>query len=233
MEGFVLDFALMAVFFITIGIYTYRGLVKSVMGFLIIIASFIISKLFGALVGILIDDWFLFDAISGLIKAMLVNTIGEGANSIDGAALFESMPASIKAVLEFAGADLNSIGDYMTNLGDSVNGSLVEVAGKIAAPISAFISELIGYIGLFLVSMIVLKILSPLVIGITELPLIRTLNRFGGFVAGCLIAFIAAWALVEVLNLTMGVLVLRHPEIEPFMNVNNTYIYSFFAGLNN
>lgn len=232
MEGFLIDILILAVFLITVGVFTYKGFAKSVMGFAIILASFIFAKLFGGIVGGWIDSSFMFDSVKGAIHSVLVNTIGEAVGSIDGEALFEKIPEAVRNILDLAGADVESLKEAIVSMGSNAGDELAEISAKIAAPISAFISEIIGYVGLFIIGIIGFKLLSYLLIGILELPVLRTLNHFAGMLMGIVAGFLLSWGFAVLFRTVIGMLAIKYPVLVPFSNATDTFIYSFFSGLN-
>ena len=229
MQTFLMDAIVVAAFVIIVAIFTYRGLAKSVMGFLVVFASFLVCKFFGGMVGEWIDSALLFNPISSWIRSILENTIGETVGAIDGAGLFEAMPKAVKNILDFAGADMEALESYMMNFEGNVSDGLTQMAGKIAAPISSAIATLLAYIILFALSMIVFKLVATLLLKVFELPVLSAVNRVGGFAVGLVAGFIFCWVGVKLFTVIIGLLALGNPALAEFSNFEETLIFSFFA----
>lgn len=231
MQAFLMDAIIVAAFVITVAIFTYRGLAKSAMGFLVILASFIVCKIFGGPVGNWINTTFIFDGIASSVNALLSNTVGDTVGSINGAELFENIPNAIKNILDFAGADMASIEDYMVNFRGNVEEGLAEMSRTIAAPIASAISTVIAYLILFVGSFIAFKLLSIVLLKVLEIPVLSAINRIGGCILGIVSGFIFCWLGVKIFSLIVGILALKSPELSEFANASDAIIYSFFAGL--
>lgn len=229
MEIILVDIIIIAVFLITVGISTHRGFVKSAIGVAVILCSFVAAKMFGGVIGEWIDGVFMFDTINGFVATFLRSTLGELSESIDAASLIERVPETIKNAPELAGADVSSLNDYISSVGVITEANIKEVSAKMATPISAFISEVIGYLSVFIVGIIVFKMIGSLVVGIFKLPLLRTLDKILGFLVGTFTGFLLAWGFAVVFRAVMGLLAISHPELLPFASSDGSYVYDFFV----
>ncbi len=231
MEGIIVDILIIAVFLITVGIYTYRGFAKSVMGFAVIVASFIAAKLLGGVVSDWLYDTFVFEAVSSAVHGLLEEAIGGTIDSIDTEALVELIPESVRNVIEFAGADFESIKQSIAGIDFSTTEGFAAVSDKISAPIASVVSDVAAYVALFIVGFVVFKIVSVVILGIFELPVLKTLNNLAGFLMGLVAGFLFSWGFAIVFRMVVGMLAMKYPELLPFANATDTFVYSFFTGI--
>jgi uncharacterized membrane protein required for colicin V production len=229
MEGILVDILIISVFLITVGISTYRGFVKSAMGIAVIMCSFIAAKMFGGLIGEWIDGVFMFDTLNGVVSSLLSSALGELAEAVDGEALVGMIPETFKNALELAGADVSALQDSVSSIGVVTESNIKEISATIAQPISAFVSEVIGYLGVFIVGLIVFRLIGSLVVGVFRLPILRTIDRMLGFFVGTFTGFLLAWGFAVVFRTVMGLLAITYPELLPFASVDGTYVYEFFV----
>lgn len=229
LTALLLDSAVVTVFVLTVAIFTYRGFTKSAMGFIVVVASFILCKMFGGLVGEWIDDNFLHDVLYAKINEILSATFGEAADAMNSDQLFDSMPQTLKNILEWTGADVTDIKLHLANFEGNVSAGIVSISEKITTYISSAVCDLIGYISVFVVSYVVLRIASFFVVKIMELPILHTINRIGGFILGCISAGIMCWLICTLFVMLMSVLSLSYPVLEQFTDVSGTYVFRIFA----
>ncbi len=231
MEGILVDILIAAVFIITVGIFTYRGFAKSVMGFLVIIASFIAAKIFGGLVGDFINDTFLFSAVSSALKSLLTTAFEGLGENVDVDAIFREIPEAVRNVMDFVGADIEAIKATIT---PAIIGSPEDVeivANSIAGPVASFTADVIGYVGVYIVARIGFGIAAVLLEGMMKLPVLKTLNGFAGFLMGLLAGFLYAWVFAILFRTVMSLLSINYPNLAPFADSAGNYVYSFFTGM--
>ena len=229
MEGILVDILIIAIFLITVGISTYRGFVKSAIGIAVILCSFIAAKMFGGPIGEWIDGVFMFNVIDDAFASFLQATLGELAGSIDTAALVEKIPESFKSIMDLVGADAHELISSVVSIDIITEDNIREVSASMARPISAFVSEVVGYLGVFIVGLVVFKLIGSLVVGIFKLPILRTLDQVLGFVIGSFTGFLLAWGFAVVFRTAMGLLSIQYPELLPFADTSGTYLYDFLV----
>lgn len=229
MEGVLVDILIITVFLITVGVSTYRGFVKSAVGIAVILCSFLAAKIFGGPIGAWIDGVFMFNIMDNALASFLQATLGELSGTIDGAALMEKIPESIRNLLELVGTDSEAFIESLSSIEIITEDNIREVSARIAHPISAFVSEVIGYLGIFIVGLIVFRVIGSLVVGIFKLPLLRTLDRILGFVVGSFAGFLLAWGFAVVFRTAMGLLSIQYPELLPFAATDGTFLYEFLV----
>ena len=224
MEGILVDILIITVFLITVGVSTHRGFVKSAIGIAVIFCSFVAAKMSGGPVGVWIDGVFLFNVIDNAFASFLQATIGELSGAIDGAALVEKIPEALRNMLDLVGMDIS---EFINSIGIVTEENLRDVSESIAHPVSAFVAEVIGYLGVFIIGLIVFKMIGSLVVGIFKLPLLRTLDKALGFLAGSFAGFLLSWGFAFVFRTAMSLLSIQYPELLPFADTEGSYLYDF------
>ncbi len=231
MEGIFVDILICAVFFITVGVFTYRGFAKSVMGFVVIVASFIVAKAFGPTVGLWLHENVILEPMKDAVESLLARTVGDAVSSIDANAIINSIPEAVVNALSLAGVGLSQIRDAITNTLENGGDTIVSVATHIAEPISLFLSEVVAYLSVFILSFIALRIAAYLIVGIMKLPILRTLNGFLGFLMGTVAGYLLSWGFAVMFRAVMGMLAIKYPALIPFSETAGSEIYAYFIGL--
>ena len=168
-----LDAAVVAVFVLTVAIFTYRGFTKSAMGFIVVVASFILCKMFGGVVGEWLDENFFHDMLYAKVSEILNSTFGEAADAMSADQLFDSMPDTLKNILDMAGADIADIKTHLMNFEGDVSSGIISISEKITTYISTAVCDLLGYVSVFIGSYVVLRILSFFIVKFMELPILH------------------------------------------------------------
>ena len=221
-----IDLLILAVFVITVAVYTVRGFAKSVIGFVVMVASLLAASLLGPYLAEMFYDGFMLDVVGKAVCEAITSLYDGVVGSIDGEAIIASLPEAIKNMLSFAGADLEELSaQLMTSSG------IDNAAETVAGPIAHFISELVAYILVFVLAFIVFKLVSKLVVRIFELPVLRTLNKLAGFLLGLLVGFLICWGIALALRLVFGMLALDDPVFLELADPSGTYLYSFFTSI--
>ncbi|MBE6670173.1 MAG: CvpA family protein [Ruminococcaceae bacterium] len=224
-----LDAAVVAVFVLTVAIFTYRGFTKSAMGFIVVVASFILCKMFGGVVGEWLDENFFHDMLYAKVSEILNSTFGEAADAMSADQLFDSMPDTLKNILDMAGADIADIKTHLMNFEGDVSSGIISISEKITTYISTAVCDLLGYVSVFIGSYVVLRILSFFIVKFMELPILHTVNKIGGFLLGIISGCIICWVLCTLFVMIISFLSLTYPALEPFSDISGTYIFSIFA----
>lgn len=228
MEGILVDILIIAIFLITVGISTSKGFVKSAVGIAVIVCSFVAAKLFGGPVGTWIDGVFLFDVIDNAFASLISATIGELSESVNASAIIEKIPESVTHMIELVGVDMSDFRDSIASFGIVTEENIRELSAKLAHPVSAFVAEIVGYLGVFIVGLIVFKMIGSLVVGIFKLPFLHSIDKFLGFVVGAFAGFLLCWGFAVVFRTAMGLLAIQYPELLPFAVTEGSFLYDYF-----
>lgn len=160
---------------------TKKGFVHSVLGAAKVVISIAVTFCFGGRFSTFLDERIVGDRVFSYAYERLSSIYEGSAQAFDPSRIFERMPNWLRVLLESMGADSLLTGrDYpeFTRLEDA--------AHAFAQPISAFISDLLAYALVFAASMLIMSLLAFLLGKLVDLPVIRTFDRFLGFLLGVL-----------------------------------------------
>ena len=123
-----------------------------------------------------------------------------GTSVFDLSKLTEKIPPSLLALAEKCGLDVGTLASQYAGDTAATSERLREVAAAIAAPISAFISKVVGYVLVFAAAYLVLMIAAFIIVKIAELPVIRSVNKLLGLIFGIVCAVIYTFLFVFITN---------------------------------
>lgn len=253
--AFIVDIIIVALLALSIIMGYKRGLVKTLFGCFSLIAAILLASLFGAPVGSAIKNSFLFDgveqSVTNEISSKVDDVSGLQAQTPEG----EEMPQNSitmsdgqRIVEDFANSDFGKtvfrLGvneeqikrDFANAIDNGINtfsgatdikGLLVSI---IAGPVLDCIASALGTVIVFIVSLILLKILCFFIDKLFKLPILNTLNKYGGLVAGIISGFIGVFALCMIME-TMLPIIPENPVVYVGMS-EHTLLYRFFVNLN-
>lgn len=227
MEAILVDILIIAIFLITVGISTSKGFVKSAVGIAVIVCSFVAAKLFGGPVGTWIDGVFLFEIIDNAFASLLSSTVGELSGAVNATVIIQKIPESVRHMIDVVGIDTSEFMDSLVSVGIVTEDNIRELSSKLAHPVSAFVAEIIGYLGVFIVGLIVFKMIGSLVVGIFKLPFLHSIDKFLGFVVGAFAGFLLCWGFAVVFRTAMGLLAIQYPELLPFAVTEGSFLYDY------
>lgn len=211
-----------------------RGLVKTVFKCLSLAAAIILAYFFGKTAGEYIKNTPVYDSVdsyvSETVEAYFDKTALEGLE--EAKASFEGFESSeVGKALSRLGFDSDDL--YEKYEAEILNGkdSLKEnYAKKMSEWIISCLASALGTLIVFLVSLLLLKILSKLFEALFKLPILKTVNKFGGGVLGLALGFVYAFVICTVVELLLPYIP-ENPVIYMGME-EDTVIYKFFVGAN-
>lgn len=254
--AFIVDIIIIVLLVFSVFMGYKKGLVKTLFGCFSLIAAIVLASVFGAPVGNAVKDSVFFDGVEQSVTNEIstnVNDLQEkpdalqaqyvGANYED-----DKISQGEKMVEDFAdsalgrtvfrlGVDEEQIKKDFANaidgVGDKVKGSsdvkgvLVSV---IAGPVLDCIASALGTVIVFIVSLILLKILCYFLDKVFKLPILNTVNKYGGLCAGVVSGVIGIYVLCMIIETLLPILP-ANPVLYAGM-AENTIVYNFFINLN-
>ncbi len=191
----ILDIAciLVAVIFIALGIW--RGFIKSLIRSAKFILAVVLAYFLGSYLGAFFKDAFVSDMVYTPVHSWIDSAYGAATEGIDVEEILTAIPEyaltdEVKASIEAAA-------------NEESGAALVEtVAHSIADPVADGISNVLGYVAVFLLSLIVLSILAWLLTKLADgLAVIGAVNRILGGVWGAVTAFLLLTVLSSLIKL--------------------------------
>ncbi len=229
-----LDISLVALIVLTVVWYWRRGLVKSLMGAAKTVLSIILTYMFGDAAADWLHQTYLQPAVRSFVHTRLEQAAATNGTHYDLATLLEQMPQWLQNLLELFHVDVLALQSRYSSVAEGSAQQLEEMAIHIATPITAFLSTVIGYAAVFLLSGLVLTIVAYLLGKLAELPVIRGCDRAMGLVLGVLCAVLFSSLYVLLVYLLLGWWEVNHPEIsfsegyDRSLIFRNMYQYNLF-----
>ncbi len=182
-----------------------RGFVKSVMGFASVLIAIAAIYFFTAPVAAWLNDAFVGDWVSGIVDDALVGIVSAGSDKLELGKIFTDRPEALVSIAEQFGCDLDELAAYyaesLANAADPF--ALEALAEKIAAPAADALSVALSALAIFVVSLIVLKLITLILDLICHLPVLDKLNTFLGMLFGIGSAIVTSWVIA---NLAVGLI---------------------------
>ena len=182
--SWILDVLIIVIFFGTVIGYTRRGFVKSILGFGRTLISAILSWFFGPDLASWISEKIIGDKITQNVYDIMVSGFGGDSDKFNFARLFEQAPEGFVRFVERLGGNLEDLKAKYGSITEASPQELTELSQSIAAPINTVISYLFGYLIVFLAAYLGFVLLAGILTKVFELPLLRQLNSFLGFILG-------------------------------------------------
>lgn len=195
----------------TIISYTWKGFIKSLFGVCKYGISFIISYAFSSSLGQIISNKFMFAKVEPTVYNWLnnIHTESDGITQISG--VLNNIPDNAKGLLSSLGLNMDALTDMYGEQGISAE-TLNNISFEISQFVSSFISNAIAYACLFFSCLIVLTIVGFILDKIFSFPVLKTLNRFLGFVFGVVCAAVNTIVLCAIITVIFSFMEIYNPE---------------------
>ena len=212
------DIILICVFLLLIFINYRRGAVRALGGILTALASYALATLLGKLLSVKIYEWWIQPNVEKAAADAAAN-IGSGA-----AQAVQGVPDWLSWMVKASGEDISGL----------IKGSANDIAGAVNAavkPVAVGIITFFVTLILFFVFCILLRllVLKP-ILGLFELPVLRTANRIGGALIGLIDAFLLVSMLAYLLRLLQPALEARFGWPDESTIYNSFIFYHFYSG---
>ena len=186
--GIAVDLIIVAVAFITVMLAYRAGLVKSVMGLVRGIASFIAAYAFTPTLSKIIYDRFMLKSISSGLRAPLRSLSENGDGSYNLAEMYNTMiresDGTLADIVENYKVDVTALERQCEGITDATEKTVDKVCDFIASPIANSISSAISYILIFVGVFVALTILTRIVDLVFRLPVLYDVNKIFGVIFG-------------------------------------------------
>ncbi|MBQ7347893.1 MAG: CvpA family protein [Clostridia bacterium] len=169
-----------------------RGFLKSVVHFLKTILALVAAYFFGTKLGAFLCDKFIGGAVRDFVYDKLHTMYKNAAENFNAESIFTELPAFLKTEEIKAG---------ITAAEGSGEQLVTSVTDSIASPIATVISNIFGYIGVFLITLVVLWIGAILLDKLIDhIGILDRLNTVLGAVLGFLIAIVLLFVAASVIK---------------------------------
>ena len=182
--SWILDVLVIAVFLGTIITYTKQGFVKAVLGFGKTLISAIVAAFFGPKLSIFIADKLIGNRIVQQVYSILLSLYSGSAETFDLSQLFEQLPEGFVRMVQTFGGDLSELEAQYGNMTAATEQNLMSFSQSIAQPITRVISDLFGYLLVFLAAYVCFALFASLICKVFEIPMLKQINHVLGFILG-------------------------------------------------
>ena len=227
--NFVFDGMILAVAIIAIIVSAKRGFIKSIMGICTLIAALFVAFAFTPNVAQYIENSPVIEEVSENISDTLKSLSRKDTDSYDLARLFADMPDSFRQILDRYGADVSDLKNEVSPAPDAPEEDVTDLSERIARPVVSAISGVLAFLGLFIASVAVLKLLTWILDLIFQLPVLKTANTLLGFVVGIVSALVWAWVLSALSVIFIRAMSSISPTYFSETLIENTILLRFFA----
>lgn len=196
-----------------------KGLVGIIVGFIGLILSIVLAfALQGAVANYLYNDTGLGNSLSENIK----NTLTEAFDK----KVSDSLPENTQ---------IKESGFYSDIIKDVTN---IDQIGELSKNITMYILKGISFIIIFIVVYIICYILTMILNLVFDLPILNSMNKFGGIFAGALMSLMKIWILLAIISFLSPipmfdgiVLQLKNSNLTNYLYSNNFIVYLISSNL--
>ncbi len=193
--AFLLDAILAILALLIVVVYAKRGAVKSIYGVLSLAVSIGAAFLLGPIVGSMLIKPFFSGAENAVYDVLLSVTTTAEEGLFDIGALFGQLPQELSDLITRCGVDLASLQESFGSMNLATEADLQSLAHTIAEPITEYISQAFGCVGVFLVVSIVLRLLKGILCPLVKFPLIKQADGLIGALLGVVAAVVYVWVI--------------------------------------
>jgi uncharacterized membrane protein required for colicin V production len=223
-----LDIFVVIIFVVCVYFGYRNGFIKTIMGVVSFVISFIMAKMFSPQLSEFIYVKYIKPTFVSKIIEDLASIIGKGVENLNLDELLTSGPKEFEKIITSYGSDHSSVQEWANNAVSTGTGNVNDfVANKLVEPLAENISYFIAFLAIFLVAMILCGILTSVINHIVKLPVLNLFNRLGGTLLGILYGIIWAYVLVFLVSLVLPYFVSRNWIESVSEVINNTIFFKW------
>lgn len=193
MGNLIADLIFVAIGLAIIIVCIWRGFIKIMIRSCSLLLAVLLTYFLGGHVANLLFQGFIGEMVRNSMYETVNNIYMETAGQLDPSQLLEQIPAFLHT---------EELQTKLLSLGTSGEAWVNTVAEQLATPLASFISNIVGYILVFLVSLVGLFLLSIILDKIVEnIPLLDRTNKILGGVCGLIIALIVMFMISSIMKL--------------------------------
>ncbi len=227
--GIVIDIIILVICGFVIFNAWKNGLIKSVMGLVTGIVSFIAAYSFAPVFGDFIYEKYALKMISDGIAKTLESLSRTAAGTFDLSSMVEEMPDSLVQIINRYAVDSGKLSEMCGNITEGTSDTVASVAEYISAPIADTLSAAVAFIVIFIGVFVVLSLLTFIVDLIFHLPVLNGTNKSLGLVFGVIEALIIAFLISNVAAAVITSLGSIDSSVFGSHVVEGSYVMRFFS----
>lgn len=211
-----------------------RGLVKTAFGLASFAVAIAIAYFFGSYAGDYIKTTHLYDDLSGKAEAYISEHFDRVAQEeLEKIQLRdeEISQSEIGKTLERLGLETDSFYDkYKDAIETGTENAKRKFAQTAATKVMECLANALGVLLTFIAALIGIKIIGFLVDRVFRLPLLKSINKAGGFILGAVLGIVGVFILCMIIEILLPYIP-QNPVIYAGME-KDTVLYNFFVNLN-
>ncbi len=211
--GIVIDI-IIALISVAIIVKAYKsGLVKSVMGLIRGVVSFVAAYAFTPMLGDYFYQNWALKWISGGIEKSVRSMADSGEGSFNLSKMLEDMPDMMRQIIDRYGASESELGAKFSGVTEGTDKAVAAFADYIAQPVADMLSSAAAFLAIFAAVFIVLSIVTAIIDSIFKLPVLSGANKLLGVVFGVVEAGLVAVLISSAVSVAMTALGSVNPEL--------------------
>lgn len=192
---FIVDFLIVAVFALCIFVGVKNGLIRSIIGLVVVAVAAALAVWLSEPVASGIYDLFIKKSLETAVAAQLPDMSSAQLTSQNVQEVISSLPAAIVKAAQSMDVDIAAISEKAGSVDLSASNIAAEICDSVAKPIAVAVLKVLSFAVIFFVCDFFLQIAAKAVCKLFELPVIRSVNRTLGGVFGALKGvFVAVFA---------------------------------------
>ena len=227
--NFFLDISLLALIAVTVAVCWSRGFTRSILGVGKTLICLLTTYLLGASASAFVADHWITGRVTQYVYDRLLSLFESGVETFDLDVIVNNIPSWVQTFFEKLGTDVNGMIGNLTTVDTD---GLQVFAESLASPITKLISDIIGYAGVYLISLILFSILAAILVKIAELPVVRTVDKALGCALGICSAFLYASVYTLLLFAVCSMIEGYNPEFAFHTAFDKTWLFRLFYDIN-
>ena len=227
--NFLFDVIIIAIIVFTVYRGVSKGFVKAFMNLISLVVAFFAAYYFTPTLATVYNEHIFSEAFCTKVSEVITSVVQKTGDAFNLEKLFNDMPESFSGLLERFGANIGELKSTYAS-SDATAQTLDSLAETIAEPISVSASNALAFLSIFVGALIALAILTWIIDLVFKLPILKTANKFFGFVLGCVCALVYAYIFSEFAVILINAGVAYFPEVFGANIVENSILLKCFSG---
>ena len=229
-----LDLIMIAILGVSIFLGIRRGLIRSVIRLVGSIVALILAISFSSALGSYIDA----NYVNAPMREWAVDQLSASSEDVsptdvDFDDLFANRPEFFVDVCDFLGVDMDEINaSYESLKADGINQAKSAIVTRMVDPLSSVISRAIAFAVIFLAAMIAILVISLFSKFLTNLPVIKKMDKLGGGILGAVTGILLCFIVVAILSGASKYTLKDYTPEEREDLRGNTIVYRLFYSIN-
>ncbi len=231
--SFLLDLILILIVVATVVRCASQGFVRSIVSLVSMAVAAVVAWQFYPQLAEYLEAEIITDRITDYV-ASTIRSLSSAGTGFDFTRLFADMPADFVSLIERFEADTAILSHTFGAMEAATAEAADQMAYTIAEPVVHGLANVCAFVLLFVVASIACSILGGILDLIVKLPVLRTANRFLGFLLGVVCAAVLALGYAEAAELVMDYLSTVDPIAFDVETIDRTmlvrHICTLFSG---